>query len=250
MLTELLDELAVNATGATTIQLVDGWLVRAAPEFPFPRTNSVFPNRGTGIVDDERMAVVADFYRARALPVRYQVSPAAQPEGLDDHLARAGYAVEAPVDILVADVGVVLDRTAPAWDVTTTSGITDEWARDYGRLHDTDAVGAERIAAYGRLLRTVGPRVVAATLEADGAPAGVGFGVVERGWLGIYGMATRPDRRRRGVATALLHALARAASVDAARTYLQVEVDNGAAQACYRRAGYRRAYGYHYRVTT
>src|SRR4051812_23927457 len=61
---ELLDELAVNATAATTVQVVDGWLLRAATEFPFRRTNSVFSNRGTGAVDDARFALVANFYRS------------------------------------------------------------------------------------------------------------------------------------------------------------------------------------------
>jgi ribosomal protein S18 acetylase RimI-like enzyme len=97
-------------------------------------------------------------------------------------------------------------------------------------------------------MRTVAPRVVAATLDADGAPGGIGFGVVERGWLGIYGMATRPDVRRRGVATAILHALARASAPEASNVYLQVEIDNDGAQHCYRRAGFAREYGYHYRV--
>jgi GNAT superfamily N-acetyltransferase len=247
-LIELLDELAANATGATTFQVVDGWLVRAAPDFPFRRTNSVFPNAGTGPIDDARLAVVAEFYRARRLPVRYQVSPAARPDGLDDHLARAGYEIEAPVDILVADVADVLDRTVTDLDVTVAPGITDEWAHAYGRLHSSEDTTAARIEAYGRLMRTVGPRTLAATLEADGGPAGIAFGVVERGWVGIYGMATRPDMRRRHVATALLHALARAAAPEATKTYLQLEVDNDGAHACYARAGYTRAYGYHYRV--
>jgi ribosomal protein S18 acetylase RimI-like enzyme len=248
VLASLLDELAVNATGGTTFQVVDGWLLRAAPEFPFRRTNSVFPNHGTGAVDETRLAVVADFYRERGLPVRYQLSPAAQPPDLDEQLARDGYEIEAPVDILVADLVAVLTRTATQWDVAVAAGISDEWARDYGRLHAPDDALSGRIEAYGRLMRTVGPRVIAATLDADGAPGGIAFGVVERGWLGIYGMAARADLRRRGVATALLHALARAASPDATKAYLQVEVDNDGARACYERASFTREYGYHYRV--
>jgi ribosomal protein S18 acetylase RimI-like enzyme len=244
----LLDELAVNATGATTFQVVDGWLLRAAPEFPFRRTNSVFPNGGTGTIDDAPFDVVADYYRSRGLPVRYQLSPAARPAGLDERLARDGYEIEAPVDILVAELGAVVDRTTTGWHVTVAEGISDDWARAYGRLHGTDDTIASRIEAYGRLMRTVAPRVVAATLDADGAPGGIGFGVVERGWLGIYGMATRPDVRRRGVATAILHALARASAPEASNVYLQVEIDNDGAQHCYRRAGFAREYGYHYRV--
>jgi ribosomal protein S18 acetylase RimI-like enzyme len=250
VLAPLLDELAVNATGATTFQVVDGWLLRAAPDFPFRRTNSVFPNGGVGAIDPARLAMVADFYRARDLPVRYQVSPAAQPSDLDDHLAREGYEIEAPVDILVAELADVLDRTETEWHVTVADGISDDWARDYGRLHASEDATADRIEAYGRLMRSVGPRVVAATVDVERRPAGLGFGVVERGWVGIYGMATRRDVRRRGVATAVLHALAQAASDDASSAYLQVEVDNDGAQACYARASFTREYGYHYRVTT
>ena len=42
----LLDELAANATAATIVQLVDGWQLRAAPERPFRRCNSVLPFGG------------------------------------------------------------------------------------------------------------------------------------------------------------------------------------------------------------
>jgi ribosomal protein S18 acetylase RimI-like enzyme len=113
-------------------------------------------------------------------------------------------------------------------------------------LHGDDAYTRERVEAYGRLMRGVGPRVVVATVDVDGEPAGLGFGVVERDWVGIYGMGTRPDRRRRGIATAVLHALVRASG--ATSCYLQVEVDNVLAQSVYRRAAFTRAYGYHYRT--
>ena len=49
----------------------------------------------------------------------------------------------------------------------------------------------------------------------------------ERGWCGIFGMVTLAPHRRRGVASTILHALAR----DADDLYLQVEQDNAAARA-------------------
>ncbi|MBY0280309.1 GNAT family N-acetyltransferase, partial [Candidatus Binatia bacterium] len=61
-------------------------------------------------------------------------------------------------------------------------------------------------------------------------------------------MGTRPEMRRRKVATLLLHALAeRAARLGARRLYLQVEADNVPALALYAHAGFDAAYGYHYR---
>ncbi|MDQ1521826.1 MAG: N-acetylglutamate synthase, partial [Actinomycetota bacterium] len=195
---------------------------------------------------DERIERVQSFYRSRGLPVRFQVSPAARPADLDDQLAAAGYEIEAPVDILIAATRDVVDRTAGReWPVSIAAGIDDAWATSYGLLHGDE----ERTAAYGRLMRTVGPPVFVATAESDGAPVGVGFGVVERGWLGVFGMGTRPDARRQGVARAVLHALARVAGDEGAEhVYLQVEVDNAIAHTLYERAGFTRAYGYHYRV--
>ena len=246
----LLDELAVNATAATTVQVVSGWLLRAATDLPFRRCNSVFPNGGTTVVDDTTLETAAAFYRSRGLPVRYQISPAARPADLDEQLAARGYGIEAPVDILVAGTRDVIARTDTEWRAMTAAGIDDVWARAYGRLHAPDDPMAARIEAYGRLMRTVGPATVVATVDHDDGPAGLGFGVVERGWIGVFGMATRADARRRGVATAVLHALARAgASLNASRCYLQVEVDNAAAHTLYERAGFSRSYSYHYRVS-
>jgi ribosomal protein S18 acetylase RimI-like enzyme len=250
----LLDEMGFNATAATTVQLLDGWVLRAAPEYPFRRCNSVFPNRGDGPPHGTALALVEDFYESRGLVPRFHLSPAAQPADLDATLDRAGYEVEAPVDVLVAEVAEVLDAgrrlpRAGGAAVHVADGIDDAWSHAYGALHGDESVTRARVEAYGRLMRTLGPPVVVATADLDGEPAGVGFGVVERGWLGVFGMGTRPDARRRGIATALLGALASsAAGHGATRCYLQVEVDNDAAQSLYRRAGYRRAYGYHYRA--
>ena len=77
---------------------------------------------------------------------------------------------------------------------------------------------------------------------------GAGFVVVERGWAGVFGMGTAPAARRRGVASAILYALARHACVSGAtQLYLQVEEGNAAARALYSRAGFAAAYRYHYR---
>jgi len=73
-------------------------------------------------------------------------------------------------------------------------------------------------------------------------------GVRDGRWLGIFCMATRPEFRRRGAATALLHALSgwgRERNAD--RIYLQVMEANSPARSVYARAGFTTLYGYHYR---
>jgi ribosomal protein S18 acetylase RimI-like enzyme len=100
------------------------------------------------------------------------------------------------------------------------------------------------------MMRALAPIVFAATAHADGRaePVGIGFAVVERGWVGYYGIGTVVDVRRRGVGTAVMRALTeRAVENGASRAYLQVDRENAGAHAMYARLAFTRSYGYHYR---
>jgi GNAT superfamily N-acetyltransferase len=132
--------------------------------------------------------------------------------------------------------------------VTVRGDIDAAWLA-HPAAEGADAGERGRIASYGRLLDRIGPgAAVAAARLPDSGSAGIAFVVLERRWAGIFGMATYREARRRGVATALLNALARHADAGgAAQMYLQVEDGNDAARALYARAGFAPAYRYHYR---
>jgi N-acetylglutamate synthase len=248
----LIDELAANATAATTVQLVDGWWLRAAPEYPFRRCNSVLPYAGDSVGLETRIGMVEDFYRDRELPARFQVSPAALPVGLDDLLETRGYEIEEPTLVLVADAARVVEQAgwADEMAVTLGEGIDEYWVAEYASAFGEDEIARDRLRAYNHLLRNLGPAVATAALPVDETPAAVGLAVLERRWAGVYAMGTRPEARRRGAATAVLLALARwAEGRGASRIYLQVEATNDGARQLYTRNGFETAYRYHYRTT-
>ena len=248
-----LDELAANATAASTVQLLDGWLLRAAPEYPFRRSNSTLPHGGDGLGLETRIAMVEDFYLHRGLPVRFQMSPAALPDGLDDVLETHGYEIEEPTLVLTADTERVVERTKrdDAREVTVGEGIDEYWVAEYASAYGDDEVGRDRLRAYAHLLQRLAPAVGTAVLPVDETPAAIGLGVLERGWTGVYAMGTRREVRRRGAGTAVLHALARwAERRGATRMYLQVEAANDGARQLYSRAGFETAYRYHYRTSS
>jgi N-acetylglutamate synthase len=233
----LLDELAINATAATSNQIVDGWLLRASPHLPFQRCNCAIPLRSAGRVpiDD-----IEHFYGDR--PARVQVTSTVAREN-DELLRDRGYEIASPVDVLVAPTAelVAAYEASPPITTGTNSHVDEEFAQTYSRLHDND----ERVLAYGRMLQSIAPEIRMVTAQIDSEPVGMAYGVVERGWCGVYGVTTRADARRKGVATTVMHALAR--EVNAANFYLQVERDNAAAHALYDKT-FTRTYGYHYRV--
>lgn len=247
-----LDELAANATAASTVQLLDGWLLRAAPEYPFRRSNSTLPHGGDSSDLESRIAMVEDFYRHRGLPVRFQMSPAALPDGLDDVLEAHGYEIEEPTLVLTAETARVVEQTrrVDAREVTVGESIDEYWVAEYASAYGDDEVGRDRLRAYAHLLQRLAPAIGTAALPVDDTPAAIGLGVLERGWAGVYAMGTRPEVRRRGAGTAVVHALGCWAQRHAApRMYLQVEAANDGARQLYTRAGFETAYRYHYRTS-
>lgn len=257
----LLDELAARATVAAEEHHLDGWWLKVA-DLPFRRCNAVLPPLGAGLdpAAAQTLDVVERWYAGRGRRVVVQVSsvdPAAHE--LDGLLARRGYEVEAPVHVhtasLVGAPAADAPRGAarlpdPGVQVEVREGIDEAWARHSGAAHGGDGAARERTEAYGRMLQVLAGAALGAAAAIDGAPAGVGFGVLDQGWLGIFGMGTAPAVRGRGVATAVVRALtAAAADRGATGAYLQVETDNPVAISLYEGLGFRRDHGYHYRVS-
>jgi ribosomal protein S18 acetylase RimI-like enzyme len=101
---------------------------------------------------------------------------------------------------------------------------------------------------YARVLRRIPSPAAFAIARLEGRSAGVGIAVCAGGWSGVFCMATDPAMRRRGIARAVLSALAEWSRAQGARgLYLQVECDNAPAQALYASHGFTRSHGYHFR---
>ena len=254
----LLGELAARATVAAEQESIDGWWLKVA-DLPFRRCNAVLPSVGAGLdaaMAERALDAVERWYAARGRRVVVQVSsvdPGA--EALDALLAERGYEIEAPVHLHTCSIERSHEAgparaVAPGVRVEVREGIDEEWARHYGAAHGVDGAAREGTEAYGRMLRVRAGDALGGAASVDGAPAGVGFGVLDQGWLGIFGMGTAPTFRGRGVATAVVRALLeRAAERGATGAYLQVETDNPVAISLYEGLGFRRDHGYHYRVS-
>jgi GNAT superfamily N-acetyltransferase len=197
------------------------------------RANSVWPEGGgdlPALVD-----AAERFYAGRGQPSLFQISPLAPP-ALDPLLAARGYQREGPVAVQIADAGMpgpslavrIEPAPSPAWLAVAASG---------------------RFTAVADVFRALVERIGPGALFALAGDGAVGLGVVDGRWMGLFNMLTVPGQRRRGLGRAVLAALAaagRARGVE--RLYLQVERDNRPAQGLYAAAGFREAYGYHYRA--
>lgn len=240
-----IDEYIANASPAAIVQVMDGWLLRSNWSVT-RRANSVLASGDRGRIDiNVKLHNAEEFYRRHGQRPRFQVSPAT-PSALLALLDERGYDLDAPTLVQTASIADVTLRTAgvPAFSVELTDTFTPAWL-----ALDTVSEGEPQHSAVRRaMLERIGPQTCYALLRIDDTPAAVGLGVLERGWLGVYAVATLPSYRRRGASTAILHALAQWGMEHAATNlYLAVMERNTAARAVYERAGFTTLYSYHYR---
>ncbi|HVU02742.1 MAG TPA: GNAT family N-acetyltransferase [Polyangiaceae bacterium] len=241
-----LEEVAFRCWPAAEVEEHGGWRFRATGSVT-RRVNSVWPNRSTG--DEPLLARIERaeaFYRSRGLPPAFQITSVCLPADLDSTLAERGYRVTAPTSVqAVTFEAFRMAGQPPQIQTSVLPSPGDEWmslSADRGRFADTRDV-------YAGILTRIGARGGFALAKWKGKPIAVGIGVVDGDFLGIFGMLTMPEARRRRAATAILGALVGfGAARGATRAFLQVESGNEGARALYAAAGFRPSHDYHYRV--
>ncbi|MEU6121731.1 GNAT family N-acetyltransferase [Streptomyces sp. NPDC047123] len=217
------------------------WELRAAGGFT-RRANSVLPLGDPGLPLDAALARVRAWYTARELPAYVQTATGAEgtQELLGAALEERGWAREATAELHVGALAPVGDLAADADRVELSRTFDGAWLRRYKRFGLPGPHVLEVLAS--------GPSVWFASVPGNGgAPAAIGRCVVDGRWAGFMAVEVDPEHRRRGLATAVMTALARQAlSEGASAAWLQVEADNDGARALYGGMGFAAHHAYHH----
>ncbi|WP_420481559.1 GNAT family N-acetyltransferase [Actinopolymorpha pittospori] len=260
----------VSASGwpATTVEPLGEWLLQAAGGFT-GRANSVLPSGDPGLPLDEALARVSDFYARAGLPAWIQVivdSP------LEEELRRRGWRIQSSgkgtfdtTDVRVAPLADLLARTEePPVQVALGRDLDDAWLAMYGRSGRQDTArqiitGPEHVAlarVTAAAANSVAALAASSVATHGGSPSGsdpatelvgIARGVVTGTWLGVGAVEVAADRRRQGLARAIMAGLGRwGRECGATWVYLQVGTDNAAALALYDRLGFRLDHQYCY----
>jgi GNAT superfamily N-acetyltransferase len=226
-----------------------GWLLRATGGFT-ARANSVLPLRAPGRPLDEALDAVRRWYRARGLPVRFQVPTEAR-RLLDAELRERGWQAQGPVHVLAARLELLAG--APAHPVTITATPDDGWLARFRGGRGTEPAARGILGRHAQVAfaavhqdgRTVA--IGRGTVDSGGTPAGAGV-AGGGGWLGVTCVEVAETCRRQGLARAIMAALHDWGRVHGAeRAHLEVSADNAAALALYGSLGYWTHHDYHYR---
>jgi ribosomal protein S18 acetylase RimI-like enzyme len=215
------------------------WELRVAGGFT-RRANSVLPLGDPGLPLDEALASVRRWYADRGLPAYIQLATGAEgtQELLCAELEARGWTREVTAELWIGALAPLADREAPGVVLSRTADET--WLARYQRK----GLGEVALKVLGS-----GPSVWFATVPgAEGAPpAAIGRCVVDGRWAGFAAVEVAPDRRRQGLATDVMAALARQALAEGASgAWLQVEADNAGARELYARLGFAAHHAYHH----
>ena len=229
------------------------------------RADSVLPLGDPGLPLDAALARVRAWYARRGLPPAIQVATGAEgtQELLGERLTAAGWVREVSAEVRTAPLAPL----GEPGDLPGASGdpaVLEATVRRVRLTREAGGTGSATVAPPDSAeplgaAATAGPSVWCASVpredpgdDADragargAAPVAVGRCVVDGRWAGFLSVEVDPGHRRRGLATAVLTALARQALAEgASAAWLQLGTDDTAARALYDRWGFELHHHYH-----
>lgn len=228
-----------------TSTFYDGtWAVRLTESFPAKRLNSVNPlDPGDDTDIAGRIARAAERFAQAGRPLLFRQSPLAPP-ALRRHLDAGGW----------SDFGEAIVFTAELGGIDLTRAVDQIPIQDGERYLDASLRVHERPASLraglADVLSSIRPPAAFFVREAEGGtPLAVALAITDNDLAGILDVAVAPEARGRGIGTDIVATALRHALLKGSRTgWLQVEADNAAGVALYRRLGFTEAYRYSYRA--
>lgn len=239
-----IEDAGLNASAPPQQRVLGGWVLRLSPG-KAKRARCVNALAVGSLPVDELLRRAEAAYARAELPFIVRITPFTRPPTLDATLAARGFVAFDDTRVMVRSR--LDDLPAPDWP----PGCELE---EPGHGAFAEAVGGLRGSplaqrqAHAERLRGAPVPYAGLLLRRDGQLQACGQAAIEDDLVGLYDVYTVEACRNQGLARALcLELLHTARTAGARAAYLQVDADNHAARAVYRRLGFADAYAYHYR---
>jgi len=237
------EEISNNAWPALQTIQYDGWILRFANGVT-KRSNSVNLLYPSTISPDEKIDFCESFYRSRKIDPCFKITAIADPPEIDDLLARKGYFVLSTISFQTIDL-LGNDLKEPE-GIHLENDLNPAWLDDFIRMNAFDPM---RKPVYTGIMNQVLTPKCLVSIRHGQKTTGVGLGVLEGKYIGIFDIVVDPDYRNSGLGIRLVNAiLCWGKKAGAETAYLQVLTNNNPALNLYRKMGFNEIYKYWYRM--
>lgn len=242
----LIEELSLNAWPALQTVCYDGWLLRFANGYT-SRANSINPLYASTLPLLEKIRFCQEIYAAKNLDVIFKLT-AANFE-LDKLLEEQGYAQRNPTLVQTLDLNAnksFSKSLASSDELSLTAKPTEKWLNAVEAINN---IKPENSQTLRQMLPLMVPSACFAAITREDRIVATGMAVLERGYVGLFDIATASEHRQQGLAYNVVNNLLEwGRQHGATKAYLQVVEENTAARNLYRKIGFSDSYQYWYRV--
>ncbi len=235
-----------GAPDAATLERGGGLAVYGVPGSPVNKVLGL----GLGVeVTDDDLDDIEQFYAERGCPVQIELCPLAAPD-LAPRLTKRGYVLQAfenelarqvPGEPVKAPVGADISVEAGAGERPWLQIVSEGFATP-DRAVAGSPVPGDAVSAIGEVMRQFfHPEIVRYVAHVNGESGAAGLSFVRNGVLGIFGTATLPAFRRRGLQAAIV-ARAMNDNRDRADLVIATTEPGSISQRTFERLGFRVIY--------
>ena len=219
---------AMSEVGDWLVPLDDGAIGRAKSAVPLSHDAS-----------PDAIPEIEAAYLDAGLPPAFRVAETARLAPVREALLARGYAAQTPT---IMKTGTAEGLAAVNDDPAELAAAPDAaWIAAFTGEGFDPAEGAARVRNLTR-----SPDVLFAQVRDGERTLAVGVGSFCGGWVGVHGMRTAPDQRRKGHASRILAAIGREALDRGVRRAVLQVVEDNPARSLYRRAGFEALWTYRY----
>jgi len=239
---QLIEELSMNAWPSMQTHLYDGWILRFSGGYT-KRANSINPLYPSTIDLKEKIAVCESLYQDRNIPAVFKLVGMDRQAGLESELVSRGYGKLDETAVMTASLHSFKGEASPSPTYETV--FTDAWEDGFITCN---AINLAYETVLRKMLGNILGKKIIVSKIVDGTIAACGFGVMERGYVGIFDIVVDKAHRGRGIGREIVQSImGKAKGEDAETAYLQVLKGNVIAENLYAALGFKESYRYWYR---
>jgi GNAT superfamily N-acetyltransferase len=236
------EELSMNAWPSIQTVLLDGWVLRMANGYT-KRANSVNPLYSFQDNLDKKIKYCENIYRKNDLPVVFKIIDCEEYKIIDRRLEQLNYK---KIDLTSVQVCNSISLEYITDKINKNTEFNEEWKNCFYSCNGIEDI--KIIDTIELMLKNIKGDIIAVYKKEKGSFIGCGYGVIEKGFIGIFDIIVKEEFRGKGYGKEIVQILlGKAKEIGIEKAYLQVVENNSIATRLYKELGFNEIYKYWYR---